>query len=116
MQKQAQLPTKGKEERGPLVQIKLGAGRASGNASRADDGGVRKGGFKKGGFKSAFGPADDEEQAQVKKDESVGMVDEKGKAADDEDSDFTDDGDYYDPRKPTGCMPNCRSRVGAAAG
>ena len=116
MQKQAQQPAKGKEERGPLVQIKLGAGKASGNAARADEGVVRKGGFKKGGFKSAFGPVGDEEQAQVKKDENVGIVDAKSQAVEDEDSDFTDEEDYYDPRKPTGCMPNCKSRVAAATG
>jgi hypothetical protein len=27
------------------------------------------------------------------------------------DSDVTDEEDYYDPRKPTGCMPGCPGRA-----
>jgi len=32
-----------------------------------------------------------------------------------EDSDVTDEDDYYDPRKPTGCMPECRGRMRMSA-
>jgi hypothetical protein len=31
------------------------------------------------------------------------------------DSDVTDNDDYYDPTKPTGCMPDCPGRVTANA-
>jgi hypothetical protein len=117
MQKQAQQPPKTKEEKGPLVQIKLGAGRTGGVAGGVESGGgMKKGGFKKGGFKSAFGSADDEEQVEVKKEEDVGVGAVTSNLPHDEDSDFTDKEDDYDPRLPTGCMPGCKSRVRAAAG
>lgn len=80
-----------------MISMKLGgAGKSAG------------GGFKKGGFKSAFGSVEDE----TKKEEvDVPMPDAtKDKATSKADeSDFTDDEDYYDPRRPTGCGPNCRS-------
>jgi Zinc-finger double-stranded RNA-binding len=115
MQKQAQQPPRGKEEKGPLVQIKLGGVTADDGAAGAIGGSARKGGFKKGGFKSAFGFADDEGQTEVKKAEDVvGMGDAQDKVAQDQDSDLTDDEDYYDPRKPTDCMPGCKSHVSAA--
>jgi hypothetical protein len=117
MQKQAQQPPKTKEEKGPLVQIKLGTGRTSGSTGGVQSGGgTKKGGFKKGGFKSAFGSAGDEEQVEVKKEEDVGMGAITGNPPHDEDSDFTDNEDDYDPRQPTGCMPGCKSKVRAAAG
>jgi hypothetical protein len=115
MQKQAQQPTKGKEEKGPLVQIKLGSGKPGGSTG-GDAGEVKKGGFKKGGFKSAFGSAEDEEPVELKKDDSVDLIGTKGDVAPDEDSDVTDQEDYYDPRQPTGCMPGCNSKVRAVAG
>jgi Zinc-finger double-stranded RNA-binding len=112
MQKQAQQPLRGREEKGPLVQIKLGAGKAN-EGTAVVGSGVKKGGFKKGGFKSAFG-AGVEEQIEVKKDEGFGVGEMRAKPALDEDSDMTDEEDYYDPRQPTGCMPACASRVRAA--
>ncbi|KAF7511571.1 hypothetical protein GJ744_004159 [Endocarpon pusillum] len=121
MQKQqAQQPSKGKEDKGPLVQIKLGGGakgNGGGNSGGVEaGGGVKKGGFKKGGFKSAFGSAEDEEQGEVKKDEEADLRETTAGIANEEDSDFTDQEDYYDPRQPTGCMPGCKRAVRAAVG
>ncbi|KAL9109973.1 MAG: hypothetical protein Q9227_005496 [Pyrenula ochraceoflavens] len=101
MQRQSQ--PKSKEEKGPMISVKLGgAGKSTG------------GGFKKGGFRSAFGPVDDE---PVKKEEVDVSMDDAD-AADpafidtkDIDSDVTDEEDYYDPRRPTGCMPGCQGRA-----
>ena len=64
------------------------------------------GGFKKGGFKNAFGPAD----GQDIKDGPQENVEVSLPAAEDADSDVTDQEDYYDPMKPTGCHPNCTGR------
>lgn len=118
MQKQAQHPTKGKEQKGPLVQIKLGSGKATDGARGAEIGGIKKSGFKKGGFKSAFGSVDEEEEVDVKEkeEEIFGIGEQKAKVAEDEDSDFTEEENYYDPRQPTGCMPGCRGRSGTAVG
>jgi uncharacterized protein YjlB len=113
MQKQAQQPLKGREEKGPLVQIKLGVGKTNeGTGGGGVGSGVKKGGFKKGGFKSAFGVGEDEEQVEIKKgDEEVfSMGAGRAKPAQDEDSNVTDEEDYYDPRQPTGCMPTCAGR------
>jgi len=91
MQRQVQPK---KEEKGPLVQIKLG-GKDS----------TSGGGFKKGGFKSAFG-------GDVLKEDELGAKTEaqpKTSAKVDSDSDVTDDEDYYDPLKPTGCTLDCGS-------
>jgi len=114
MQKQAQQPLKGREEKGPLVQIKLGVGKSN-EGTGLVGAGFKKGGFKKGGFKSAFGAAEDEEErVEVKKDEDFGLGETRATAALDEDSDVTDEEDYYDPRQPTGCTPACASRIRAA--
>ncbi len=114
MQKQAQQPTKGKEEKGPLVQIKLGGAKRNGGSLGVEASGVKKGGFKKGGFKSAFGSAEDEELPEVKKDEEADPSETEAGTSKEEDSDFTDEEDYYDPRQPTGCMPGCKRWVRAA--
>jgi hypothetical protein len=104
MQRQVQPK---KEEKGPLMQIKLGA--------TAKAGGGGGGGFKKGGFKNAFAPADDEAKVEAEKTtDDIGAVHDKP-TPEDEDSDVTDDEDYYDPRKPTGCMPGCGSQVPAGS-
>lgn len=107
MQRQVGTSTnKGREEKGPLVKIQLGG--------KKEDEGVKSGGFKKGGFKSAFGPAEDEEsKKQVVEDEKMDVEETKAEA---DDSDVTDEEDYYDPRKPTGCMPDCRGRMHVSAG
>ena len=112
MQKQAQ--PKAKEDKGPLISVKLGA-----SGTKTKTGG---GGFKKGGFKNAF--AEPEEEAQ-EKDKSVqptaapvADVVMKDVVAttnvEDMDSDFTDEDDYYDPARPTDCTPSCRGRLAAA--
>lgn len=110
MQKQAQQPTKGREEKGPLMQIKLGPGKAIAGVSGGDGGVVRMSGFKKGGFKSAFASTDDE-PPEVKEDDD--QMEEKKRNIERGDSDFTDEESSYDPREPTGCMPGCKSRVRA---
>lgn len=103
---QRQVQTSGrKEEKGPLMSIKLGAG-----SSKSSGGG---GGFKKGGFKNAFAPVGADEDVKKEDDnvddallkKSGSVLDEK--QIEEEDSDVTDQEDYYDPRKPTGCMPGC---------
>ena len=111
MQQQVGRATnKGKEEKGPLVKIQLGGK----NANAGGDKGKSGGGFKKGGFKSAFGPAGEEEAKLEVAEEGPVEVEEKHIEA--ADSDATDEEDYYDPRRPTGCMPDCRGRMQAAAG
>ena len=96
MQRQVQPK---KEEKGPLMQIKLGGAPKSSASSG--------GGFKKGGFKNAFGPTDDDSAQEVKKpDEAIAST--EGPAMNLDDSDITDDEDYYDPRRPTGCLPDCK--------
>lgn len=99
MQRQVQPK---KEEKGPLMQIKLGG--ASKTAATSG------GGFKKGGFKNAFAPAEDESQVDDKKEEDADVLGDKP-ALDLEDSDMTDDEDYYNPRRPTGCLPGCKGHV-----
>ena len=97
-----------KDEKGPLMQIKLGGAKSAAASSG--------GGFKKGGFKNAFAPAD-EEVMVGKKDDKDGMVEAKSVhnaenvRPDEDDSDVTDDEDYYDPRYPTACTPACPKHV-----
>ena len=100
MQRQVQPK---REEKGPLMQIKLGS-----STKTTTSGG---GGFKKGGFKNAFAPVEDDDNASPDKNDDVEMKDEKQTPAADPDSDATDEEDYYDPRRPTGCMPDCKSQV-----
>jgi hypothetical protein len=111
MQRQVLQPKK--EEKGPLMQIKLGgAGKSAASSSGAGSGG----GFKKGGFKNAFGAAVDED-VEVKKEQDGAEVVAKLHSAQDVDmtkeeeldSDLTDQEDYYDPRRPTGCTLACAS-------
>lgn len=102
MQRQVQPK---KEEKGPLMQIKLG-----GPTKPAASGG----GFKKGGFKNAFAPAEDEAKVDVKREEEAETTAEKPSGELD-DSDLTDDDDYYDPRRPTGCMPGCKGHISAGS-
>ena len=96
---QRQVAPKKEEEKGPLMQIKLGGTPKSAG-----------GGFKKGGFKNAFAPA---ENVEVVKKEDELMLEIVAKVEDermDDDSDLTDQEDYYDPRQPTGCTPSCPSK------
>ncbi|KAK5955017.1 hypothetical protein OHC33_003696 [Knufia fluminis] len=109
---QRQVQTSGrKEEKGPLMSIKLG-----GSGTKPSGGG----GFKKGGFKNAFAPAAGDEDIK-KEDDDVNDIIAKTSTTvketerlEDEDSDVTDQEDYYDPRKPTGCMPGCGGSTIAA--
>ncbi|KIW55735.1 hypothetical protein PV05_04464 [Exophiala xenobiotica] len=103
MQRQVQPK---KEEKGPLMQIKLGgATKSSATGS---------GGFKKGGFKNAFASAEDDTPVKTeKKDDEMEVVEKH--TPEDDDSDLTDVEDYYDPRKPTGCMPGCQGHIAAGS-
>ena len=112
MQRQVVQPKK--EEKGPLMQIKLGG---AGKSAATGGGAATAGGFKKGGFKNAFGAA--EEDVDVKKDqdrseaETIPQSTQNVEMIKDEelDSDITDEEDYYDPRRPTGCTSACTSFV-----
>lgn len=95
MQRQVQPK---KEEKGPLMQIKLGGAPKSAGA-----------GFKKGGFKNAFAPADDGEPKSERDAQKIDAAPVKDTTVTD-DSDVTDDDDYYDPKHPTGCTLECRSQ------
>jgi hypothetical protein len=112
MQRQVVQPKK--EEKGPLMQIKLGgAGKSAASSGGAGTGG----GFKKGGFKNAFASMEDE--AELKTDQDSAEVAAKMENAqdvemakeEDLDSDLTDQEDYYDPKRPTECTPACASPV-----
>ena len=116
MQRQVVQPKK--EEKGPLMQIKLGGA----SKSNASSGGAGTGGaFKKGGFKNAFGAT---EKADVKKDNHSPEAEVRPENVQDVemtkeeelDSDLTDQEDYYDPKRPTGCTPACSSVVARATG
>jgi hypothetical protein len=117
MQRQVVQPKK--EEKGPLMQIKLGgAGKSAAGSSGAGTGG----GFKKGGFRNAFAAADDEVEAKKEQDSAevlakVESAQDVEMTKDEElDSDLTDQEDYYDPRRPTGCTPACVSVVATNRG
>jgi hypothetical protein len=117
MQRQVVQPKK--EEKGPLMQIKLGgAGKSAASGGGAGTGG----GFKKGGFKNAFGAAEDEAEAKKEQeDPEVVMKVENAQDVDmtkleELDSDYTDEEDYYDPRRPTGCTLACSSVVARERG
>lgn len=101
MQRQVQTAGR-KEDKGPLMSIKLGSATSK----------PKTGGFKKGGFKNAFGPiedqAEDVKREQQDPDNELGQK-IKGEQDLEEDSDVTDQEDYYDPRRPTGCTPSCPS-------
>ena len=121
MQRQAQ--PKAKEDQGPMVSVKLdGAGAGGGGAAPAKSTGG--GGFKKGGFKNAFASVndgDDEERGKVKEERLAGVVDVvmkdagESKVEAEEDSDVTDEEDYYDPSMPTDCHPGCPAKLAAVA-
>ncbi len=113
MQRQVVQPKK--EEKGPLVQIKLGGpGKPAAGGSGAGSG------FKKGGFKNAFGAKDGEMGIKKEQKEDVEMKVESAQTLDekeaDDESDFKDEEDYYDPRRPTGCTDSCRSVVAVERG
>ena len=74
--------------------------------------GAKKGGFKKGGFKSAFAQANNaasvsDDKVESKKslgvEHSTNAALEAQNASDDDSVGY----DYYDPRKPTGCIGGC---------
>lgn len=100
MQRQVKDSLPRKEEKGPLMSIKLGGAK-----DKDASGG---GGFKKGGFKkmNAFAPVEgtrpDNEVESETPNEEV-----KVKFEEEYDSDLTDEDDYYDPNRPTECHPGC---------
>lgn len=117
MQRQVVQPKK--EEKGPLMQIKLGG---AGKSAASSSGAGTSGGFKKGGFKNAFVPAED--IVEVKKEQDGAEVVTRVESAqdvemtkeEDLDSDLTDQEDYYNPRQPTGCTPACASAIARGRG
>ena len=115
MQRQVKDGGGGKKEgeKGPLMTIKLGGVKGKKEAEGDGKGG---GGFKKGGFKNAFGPVGGEGEEERKRREDVKGEEIEVNVMNEEvgavDSDVTDDEDYYDPRRPTGCMPGCPGHVG----
>ena len=98
---------------GGVMSIKLGSGKKEGGAGGHGGGtGSAGGGFKKGGFKNAFAEA--EGDVEVKEERETGGREDREGIEDAQmkevDSDVTDEEDYYDPRRPTGCMPGCPGR------
>lgn len=87
-----------KEEKGPLMSIKLGVAKGQGKTSG--------GGFKKGGFKNAFGREDDAAPIQEINEKRTDILAAEADVTD-EDSDITDQEDYYNPRRPAGCRLDC---------
>ena len=80
-----------------VVSVKLGGG-----------GGGDK---KKGGFRNAFsGMEKRDEVGDGGGGEGGGNL--KEAREEEVDSDVTDEDDYYDPRRPTGCLPGCSGREG----
>ena len=102
MQRQVQTAGR-KEDKGPLMSIKLGSASSK----------PKTGGFKKAGFKNAFNPVDDQADDIKKEAQDCDSAFGKSTLGDaqyvEEDSDVTDQEDYYDPRHPTGCTPDCPS-------
>jgi hypothetical protein len=95
-----------------VVRVKLGG------VGGGKEGGVSGSGFKKGGFRNAFGGGEEgkgggkgvfgdeeeeEERVVVVKREDSGGLDGDGESG-------TDEEDYYDPRRPTGCWEGCGGR------
>lgn len=70
------------------------------------------GGFKKGGFRNAFGG----EEAELPSSTTDAVTGEKADVStkegvtDDVESESEDDGEKYDPRRPTGCPVACPGR------
>jgi hypothetical protein len=92
------------KEEGGLIKVKLGG-----------SGGGGGGGFKKGGFRNAFGgQGDGDRGVGVKKEEEGNEDGGVGMRAEREDGDEgesgTDEEDYYDPARPTGCWEGCGGR------
>jgi hypothetical protein len=95
------------------VSLSSGAGGSSSNSGS----GALGGGFKKGGFKSAFGPAKAEVAISVPQQNMTSAVVKNEEDGDDEKvrrvrerdgvESETDDDDYYDPKRPTGCGASC---------
>ena len=101
MQRQVQTAGR-KEEKGPLMTIKLGSATNK----------PKTGGFKKGGFKNAFGSVDnnietEKNQTEDSEPSSISKPLTSTAQIEEDDSDMTDQEDYYDPNKPTDCHPNC---------
>ncbi|KAI4198325.1 MAG: hypothetical protein LQ350_005342 [Teloschistes chrysophthalmus] len=98
---------------------------SSGN-NKDPSGKVKGGGFKKGGFKNAFAPADDggDEEGSGKGEGKENLVvKEEGKGEgvelglglgmeveDEDEDDGLDEGERYDPHRPTGCWDGCEGR------
>ncbi|KAL8641946.1 MAG: hypothetical protein Q9228_001316 [Teloschistes exilis] len=92
---------------------------SSGN-NQDQSGKIKGGGFKKGGFKNAFAPADDggddegagKEDVVVNKEEGKGerLVEVAMEVEDEDEDDGLEEGERYDPHRPTGCWDGCEGR------
>ena len=109
---QGKMAPRKEKEGGGVMSIKLGGVKKERDGGGAGGGGSNRA-FKKGGFKNAFAPAGGQDD-----DGGEGMDAEaemKSRTEDvkmeEADSDVTDEEDYYDPRRPTGCTPGCPGRI-----
>lgn len=106
MQRQVKDSVPRKEEKGPLMSIKLGGTKEK--ESGGGGGGFKKGGFKKANAFVAVGGGDVQSGEEM---DFAGEEVEQKEHATEVDSDVTDEQNYYDPRKPTGCHPGCPSEA-----
>jgi len=110
---------KAEQKEAGLIKIAFGetATAAAGNAAvGGTKGDGKSGGFKKTGFKSAFGGAEKEEmevKAVVEEESSAGVMKKIGFMENELGESDTEDEGYecYDPRRPTGCGPDCRAKA-----
>ncbi len=116
------------EAKDSLIKIKplsSSSAPSSGTGASSSAGKAGGSGFKKGGFKNAFAPAGKEEvvvdaDVQIEKgDDGVGGRGEGTKAEVEveaetdqsgTDDDGLEEGERYDPRRPTGCWDGCPGR------
>ena len=110
-----------KEGVGKKISVQLGVKKVGEDGAKGGLGGGERGkggggGFRKGGFRNAFAPVEGSWVDGMEKKKEEGREVEKMDMDMEDDSDATDQEDYYDPRKPTGCMPDCPGRVVLANG
>lgn len=110
---QGKMAPRKEKEGGGVMSIKLGGTKAKDASGGGVGGGGSGGAFKKGGFKNAFAPAGGHDEEGGERGEEDVKGEKEDVPMDEVDSDITDEEDYYDPRRPTGCMPDCgRSLAG----
>lgn len=97
-------------------------GASSGTSSNAGSSAAKGGGgFKKGGFKNAFGGKDEVGEGKVEGEGIIGKLEDDGGAGkggkrigegeeEESEDDGLEEGERYDPRRPTGCWEGCQGR------